>query len=185
MLGQIDDVLAVGGTYAHGVFVVLQVVVLLSQGHTTLEKVHDVVLRVFLIGSDIEREESIDPLAHHAGPHLLYPLLGSPRAAVAVTGQEGSEILHGLRVQPYAVHGTAVQVGYLLLDTSLLGVLEGCHAVYEGSQLYVVVFLQGIKRTIAGVLGGQRVGFLPASRGVHVEVCAHLIGGVQVTQVYT
>ena len=93
------------------------IVVLLPQRQPPLTDGEDIVLGVFLVGTDVEAEQAAHTLAEHGGPHLLQPLgshLG--RTAVAVYAQESLHLVQSVLLQGSRVHGGVVEVGYLLFD---------------------------------------------------------------------
>ena len=164
-----------------GVFV--HIVVLLAQCESALIDGDQIVLRVLLVGTDVHAEESGHALALHARPDVAQPLLRNvARGLIAVAEQELLECSPIMLVQVHAVHGRTVERGYLLCHAAG-GILLGRDSLDELAQLLVVVLLQHVEGTVAAVLGGQGIGFLPSTRGIHVEALPRLVGGVHVGQV--
>ena len=183
MGSQLLDVSHISLTHLGGLGVGIHVIILLSKRQTTLTNGEDIVLGVLFVGSDIEAEQAIHTLCLHAGPNLIKPLSGHlGTGTVAVTGQESRHVVETMLLQGGRVHGRVVEVGYLLLDATLL-VLQSSHAVDERAKLLVVVLLQDVETAEAAVLIRQRVALLPSTSGIHVEISAWLIGAVKVGQV--
>ena len=182
---QLADISHIGLTYLGCLGVLVQIIILLSQGQATLNDAEDIVLGILLVGSDIEAHQSVHALSQHLGPHLLQPVLGNlGRGLITITGQECSHLIQAMLVESDRVHGTVVEVGYLLCHAPLL-VLLSSHTLNEFAQLLVVILLKNIKAAISAILIGEWMSLLPSTCGKHIEICSGQISTVQIGQVDT
>ena len=187
MLAEADDVLLEGLANLLCLRVLVDVVVLLSQCQSTLTDVYDIVLGIFLVGSDVHREQTLNALTLHAGPNFLEPVLSDVgRVLITVAQQEFLEGTPIVLVEVHAVHCGVVEGGNLLCHRppiSLQG--EFSNAVDDFAQLLVVVLVEHIERTETTVFRSQRMCHLPTVGGVFVEIGSGQESGVQICKVDT
>ena len=180
-LEHTGDVLLVGLANLHRCLVVVQIVVLLSEGESALRDVQDVHRYVLLVGTEAIAEWLTIATLSILQLHLLQVGL---RAGSLHLVEQRLHRSDAFLVATHRVHGQLVEVGELALRRAS-GIRFLLQVAKNGVDALVVVFLQLVEAAKARVSGWQRIQLLPSTSCKHVEVLSGLHGLVKILHAET
>ena len=160
------DMLLVGFTDFCRSLIVIKIIFLLSQRQAALIDVQDVHLCVLLVGTESHIHKLLVAIKHQVFLDVEQFFLRLGSLHLIDYRHHG---LHAFLVAAFLVHGEFIEVRELLLNSSL-GISSFEKLVENAIDAFVVVFLQTVEASIAGIGCGQRIVLHPSATGILVEI---------------
>ena len=173
--------LFVGFTNLRRSLVLLDVIVLLSQGQTTLADAQDILRSIHFVSADISREKLHLAIRHHLQ-------LSSKELVFGLCSLHFLDERHDWRqtvlFTTSRIHRQLVEVAEFLFNASFgIAVLQ--QLLQDAIDTFVVVLGQTVEAAITRIGSRQRIGLHPATAGILEEIVGRTHAGIQVVEVDT